>query len=373
MKKIILIFVVVTIAYFSLRPYSYLIDSVKVDTGIAEINVPDGFVTTFYAQNVEGARSLAVSDSGIVYVGTRKQGKVYALEDVDDDFKIDNVYEVATGLNSPNGVVWHDGTLYVAEISRIIKFENIDKNYKSSPDYSVVYSDLPDDTHHGWKYIDIGPDNKLYVPIGAPCNICQTDGTPHASINRLNLDGSGFELVAKGIRNTVGFDWHPLTNVLYFTDNGRDWLGDDVPPDEFNIVSKTGEYFGFPYCHGTDIKDPEFGANVNCSEYTPSLVELGPHVAALGVKFYTGNMFPSNYKNLAFIAEHGSWNRTEPIGYRITLVNTNTNSYEVFADGWLDKNGEAWGRPVDVEILHDGSLIVSDDLSGSIYRISYTK
>lgn len=381
MKKLLLLVFLIG-GYLLYRNYGYLTQSAQnyvppkqktIDLGISELSVPQGFNIDYFAKEIEGARSITVSDSGIVYVGTRAQGKVYALEDTDGDFFADTKRIIASDLNSPNGVVWHEGNLYVAEIDRILMFENIDESFKSSPTFEVIFDGLPSDTHHGWRYIDIGPDNKLYVPIGAACNICQTDNTVYGTLNRLNLDGTDFEAVARGIRNTVGFDWHPLTKALYFTDNGRDWLGDNSPPDEFNVVGAENNHFGYPYCHGNTILDPDFGDNVNCDNYQKPLVELGPHVAALGVNFYEGNMFPDKYKNLAFIAEHGSWNRSEPIGYRITLVDVNGTGFEVFADGWLDENGEAWGRPVDIEMLNDGSLLVSDDLSGTIYRISYRK
>lgn len=339
---------------------------------IEELNTLPGFYIDYYANDVEGARSLTISDNGIVYVGSRAAGKVYALIDTDTDYKADEVKVIASGMNSPNGVAWHDGDLYVAEISRVSKFVNIDDHLENLDfERSVIYSALPTDTHHGWKYIDIGPDDKLYVPVGAPCNICQTDNSPYATINRMNLDGSNFEIIARGIRNTVGFDWHPESNKLYFTDNGRDQLGDNVPADEFNVVDELNEHFGYPYCHAKNVVDPGFGTNTDCSLYKKPVQELGPHVAALGVEFYTGAMFPEKFKNVAFIAEHGSWNRTDPIGYRITTVNTETNNYDLFIDGWLKKDGNAWGRPVDVEQMEDGSLLVSDDLTGSIYRIVY--
>jgi glucose/arabinose dehydrogenase len=238
----------------------------------------------------------------------------------------------------------------------------------------VVYDKYPNDEHHGWKYIAFGPDGYLYVPVGMPCNICFPESPIYGTITRLRPDGSGFEIYASGIRNTVGFDWQPVRKELWFTDNGRDMMGDNRPPDELNRVIRKGQNFGFPYCHGINILDPEFGKGHNCTEFTPPEVELGPHVAALGMKFYTGNMFPAEYKNRIFIAEHGSWNRTVPIGYRITLVTLmdgTPQEYKVFAEGWLDADGTAWGRPVDVLIMHDGSMLVSDDKAGVIYRISH--
>ncbi|MDX5444067.1 MAG: PQQ-dependent sugar dehydrogenase, partial [Hymenobacteraceae bacterium] len=263
----------------------------------------------------------------------------------------------------------------VAEISRILKFPNIEKDLKNPPKPQVVYGKYPTDRHHGWKFIAFGPDGKLYVPVGAPCNVCESEKPVFSTITRLNPDGSGFEIFAEGIRNTVGFDWHPQTKELWFTDNGRDMMGDNIPPDELNRAPQKGMHFGFPYCHGTDIKDPKYGDKRSCSEFTPPVQNLGPHVAALGMRFYTGSMFPAEYKNQIFIAEHGSWNRSKPIGYRVMLVKQNSNgasTYQPFAEGWLQGNDD-WGRPVDVQQLPDGSLLVSDDKNDAIYRISYQK
>jgi glucose/arabinose dehydrogenase len=333
------------------------------------IELPDGFTIEYYAEDVPGARSMTRSPSGILFVGTKDVGKLYALVDTDNDNHIDKQYIIAAGLDMPNGVAFHNGSLYVAENSRIIRYDNIEANLATPPAMVVVYPSLPREAHHGWKFIRFGPDGKLYVPIGAPCNNCNA-GDPYASIARMNADGSNFEIYARGIRNTVGFDWR--NNELWFTDNGRDMLGDDAPPDELNYAPESGMHFGYPFCHGKDIQDDEF-TNRNCEEFTSAAQELGPHVAALGIRFYNGTQFPSEYQGVAFIAEHGSWNRKEPIGYRITTVRLENNtpvSYDVFASGWLTKDG-AWGRPVDVEVLPDGSILVSDDKAGAIYRISY--
>ncbi len=334
-------------------------------TRLDSISLPDGFNIELYAE-AEGARSLEVGEDGVVFVGTRGEGKVYAVVDEDLDRKTDRVEVVAEGLDTPNGVAYANGTLYVAEISRILKFE-VAGNQFSDLTPQVVYDGFPSDTHHGWKFISIGPDGKLYVPVGAPCNVCE-QGESYANIQRMDLDGSDLELFAEGVRNTVGFDWDPETGELWFTDNGRDWMGDNRPPDELNHAPERGLHFGFPYCHGGDIQDPEFD-NRFCDEFTPPEVKLGPHVASLGMRFYTGGMFPEKYVDGIFIAEHGSWNRAVPIGYRVTFVKG--GEYETFAQGWL-QGGNAWGRPVDVEILGDGSLIVSDDKAGAIYRISYS-
>jgi len=240
-------------------------------------------------------------------------------------------------------------------------------------DSDTVSDRFPSDTQHGWKFIAFGPDGKLYVPVGAPCNICEPDADRYATIMRMNRDGSGLEVYARGVRNSVGFDWDPATGELWFTDNGRDWLGDDAPPDELNRAPKPGMHFGYPYCHGGMIPDPEYGHRRPCHDFTAPEQNLGPHVASLGMRFYTGKMFPPSYRNQIFIAEHGSWNRSSKIGYRVTLVrleNGKAIAYEPFATGWL-QGEKAWGRPADVLVMADGSLLVSDDYAGAIYRISY--
>lgn len=340
------------------------------------ITLPDGFSIDVYAE-VEDARSMAMSPSGILYVGNKDQNSVYAVKDTDGDHKADTRWTIASGLNMPNGVAFKDGDLYVAEVSRILKFPSVETDLSNPPEAMVINDDYPTDTHHGWKYIAFGPDGNLYVPVGAPCNICEPEEEIYASLTRINADGSGREIIAHGIRNTVGFTWHPDTKVLWFTDNGRDQLGNDVPPCELNRLETEGSHFGYPYCHGGDISDPEFGDKRNCAEFIKPAQRLGPHVAPLGLKFYTGDMFPEAYRGNLFIAEHGSWNRDEKIGYRVSLVNVGNDgeasSYETFASGWLDdEKQEAWGRPVDVLVLDDGSMLVSDDKAGVIYRISYS-
>ncbi len=337
-----------------------------------QINLPDGFRITWYASDVPGARSMTLSPGGVLYVGTRNQGNVYAVVDTDGDMRANRVVTIASGLNMPNGVAWRDGSLYVAENSRILRFDGIDERIDDPPQPVVVYDGYPTDRAHGWKFIAFGPDGKLYVPVGAPCNVCESEEI-YASITRMDPDGSNMEIIAHGVRNTVGFDWHPDTGELWFTDNGRDRMGDDVPPDELNRLTQVGEHFGFPYCHGRDVLDPEFGRGRSCDEFTLPQAELGPHVAALGMRFYTGEMFPESYRGDIFIAEHGSWNRSSKLGYRVMLVEVENNqavSYTPFAQGWLQ--GESnWGRPVDVQVMPDGSLLVSDDFRGSIYRIVY--
>jgi glucose/arabinose dehydrogenase len=351
----------------------------KVPQKVDGITLPPGFKIEVYADNVPGSRSLALSPSGVLFVGTRDaDGKVYAVLDRNKDNIADDVKVIAQGLNSPNGVALRDKALYVAEINRISRYDNIESQLDKPPKPVVIFDKLPSDTHHGWKYIAFGPDGWLYVPVGAPCNVCLKQDPRYASLMRVNLETGQSEVYAHGIRNTVGFSWHPTTHHLWFTDNGRDWLGDNSPPDELNEAPKAGMHFGFPFCHAGTILDPEFGKGHTCKEYTPPVVKLGPHVAALGLKFYTGSMFPAQYKGRIFIAEHGSWNRTTPLGYRVTMVSFPPGQppqYEVFAQGWLNKGflgvSRPFGRPVDVLVMPDGALLVSDDLSGRIYRISY--
>jgi len=339
----------------------------------SDIKLPPGFRIQVFASDVPGARSMSLSPNGTLFVGTRGTGTVYAVLDKNKDSKADEVIELATGLESPNGVAFRNGALYVAENSRVIRFDDIENNLKEDAPYSVVNETFPTDKSHGWKFIAFGPDGKLYVPVGAPCNICLRDDERYASILRMDPDGSSLEVFASGIRNTVGFDWHPNTKELWFTDNGRDMLGDNIPPDELNHAPQKGLHFGFPFFHGGDIKDPEFGEGKNPDDYIKPVQKLGPHVAALGMRFYTGQMFPAEYRNQVFIAEHGSWNRSERIGYRVMLVKLNGNtavSYEPFAEGWLQGNNVT-GRPVDVLVMPDGALLVSDDYGGVIYRIYY--
>ncbi|MFW6189299.1 MAG: PQQ-dependent sugar dehydrogenase [Planctomycetota bacterium] len=337
------------------------------------IRLPDGFRISVYADDVPNARSMVLGEEGTLFVGTRELDRVYAVVDEDRDYRADRVRVVADGLRMPNGVAFRDGDLYVAEVGRVLRFDDIEGRLDDPPEPVVVNDSFPEDRWHGWKYIAFGPDERLYVPVGAPCNICERED-PYASITRMNPDGTGFEVFARGVRNTVGFDWHPETGELWFTDNGRDWLGDNRPPDELNRAPRKGLHFGFPYLHGRDILDPEYGEGRGPDEFTPPEMELGPHVAALGMTFYTGEMFPPRYRGRIFIAEHGSWNRTVPIGYRVMTVGLNeageAEELDIFADGWLQER-EKWGRPVDVLQMPDGSLLVSDDYAGAIYRITY--
>jgi glucose/arabinose dehydrogenase len=339
-----------------------------------EIELPTGFAIDLYAADVPGARSMTLSPNGTLFVGSRRRGNIYAVLDEDRDQRADRVVTIFHGGAQPNGVAFREGSLYVADISKVLRFDEIEENLETPPEPVVIRDDLPTDTHHGWKFIAFGPDGMLYVPVGAPCNICDRDDERYGTILRMNPDGSGLEIFAEGIRNTVGFDWHPETKELWFTDNGRDMMGDDLPPDELDHAPRKGMHFGFPYCHAGTIPDPEFGRGRDCSEFVAPARQLGPHVAALGMRFYTGSMFPEEYRGQIFIAEHGSWNRSHKIGYRVMRVELDGDravSYEVFASGWL-QGEEAWGRPVDVQVMPDGALLVSDDEAGAIYRISYS-
>ena len=341
------------------------------------LNLPEGFSIALYAKDIEGARSMAMGANGTLFVGTRNEGKVYALKDTDGDYKVDENYTIASDLEQPNGVAFKDGDLYVAAVSKMLKYADIESQLDSPQDPELIYDDYPTEFHHGLKYIAFGPDNKLYVPVGAPCNICDsaTVDKRYASITRMDPDGSNREIVAHGVRNTVGFTWHPETEELWFTDNGRDMMGDDIPPCELNKLTEVGQHFGYPFCHGGTIKDPEYGDQRPCSDFVPPVQQLGAHVAPLGVKFGQGPMFPEAYQGHAFLAEHGSWNRSSKIGYRITMVkleNGEAVSYEPFIDGWLDEESqEEFGRPVDLLFLEDGSLLISDDKGNAIYRVTY--
>jgi glucose/arabinose dehydrogenase len=343
---------------------------------LAALKLPDGFSIEVYSDKVPNARSLALGGRGIVYVSTRRDNRVYAVVDKNGDHKAEKVFTVAKGLDVPNGVAYRDGSLYIAQIGRLLRLDGIDSRLAKPPKPVVVKDDLPTHEHHGWRYIRFGPDGMLYIPIGAPCNVCKEDEPIYASIARMKPDGTGFEVFAEGVRNSVGFDWHPETRELWFTENGRDLLGNDIPPDELNRAPRAGMHFGFPYCHGGVIADPEFTDRA-CTELEPPAQNLGPHAAALGMRFYTGSMFPAEYKNAIILAEHGSWNRARKFGFRVVVVRLDGDkvvSYEPFITGWLDDaTDEVTGRPTDVEILDDGSLLVSDDWNGVLYRVTYKK
>lgn len=355
------------------------IRTAKADVKLEKISLPENFKIEVWAADVPNARSMAISEEGIVFVGNRQGKEVFALVDENGDGKADSKFILAEGLNMPNGVAYKDGDLYVAEVNRIIRFKDI-KNTLSKPTYEVVYDQYPSEKHHGWKFIAFGPDGMLYVPVGAPCNICDPEEEIFASITRIDVKSPNPkpEVFAHGVRNTVGFDWHPVTGEMWFTDNGRDMLGDDSPDCELNRVTAKGQHFGYPYWHAGTIKDPEFGDKGKAqSEYIQPAAKLGAHVAPLGMRFYEGGMFPSTYKNQVLVAKHGSWNRTKKSGYTVTLeeINAagNVTGEKIFASGWLDEaTQEVWGRPVDVQELPDGSLLISDDMANCIYRVTYT-
>jgi glucose/arabinose dehydrogenase len=346
------------------------------------LTLPPGFSVEVYTSDVPGARSMALAPDGTLFVGTRRS-TVYAVLDRDKNMKADGVVSWSTSLKTPNGLAFRDGALYVGELNRIVRFDNVLDAVASGAGSQltpkVIVDNLPSDLPHGWKYIAFGPDGYLYFQVGAPCNVCLRPD-PYAAILRVKPDGTGQEIFARGVRNSVGLAWHPDTKELWFTDNGRDLLGDHTPSDELNHAPKAGLHFGFPHCHegATPDPDPQIVSGRSCAEFAPPAHQLGPHVAALGLTFYRGAMFPPEYKTRLFIVNHGSWNRTPdagPSGYRImtaTVQGQKVVKYEPFATGFL-QGRLAWGRPVDLLEMPDGSLLVSDDTSGAIYRITYSK
>ena len=348
--------------------------------------VPPGFQVTVFADSVQNARDMALGPRGTVFVGSMFAGKVYALVDRNGDHKADRMVVIASGLAQPNGVAVHNGALYVATNSKLLRFDDIERHLDSPPTPVVVRDSLPNSSAgHTWKFIAFGPDNLLYMSVGAPCNVCVSPPMV-STILRMKPDGSNLEVFAEGVRNSVGFDWHPVTRELWFTDNGRDMMGDDVPNDELNVAWKRGLHFGFPYCHQGDVPDPEFGKQRSCSTTEPPVQKLGAHVAAIGFTFYTGNMFPANYKNAAIIAEHGSWNRSTPSGYRVMVAHTNgrrVTGYEPLLEGFMPNASSApggrgaaraaIGRPADVLQMPDGSVLISDDTGNRILRVSYER
>lgn len=345
----------------------------KGDLPLEKLKLPAGFGIEVYAEDVENARSMALSPTGTLFVGTRSAGNVYALQDTDEDGLIDKKYTLLTKGNMPNGVAYKDGDLYIAEVDRVLMFEDIESKLDNPGKPIVITDSYPSETHHGWKYIAIGPDGKLYIPVGAPCNICDHEDEIFNTITRIDMDGSNREIVADGVRNSVGFDWHPDTDELWFTDNGRDWLGDEEPECELNVLTEAGSHFGYPYCHQGDILDPEFGEGKSCADYQAPYAKMGPHTAPLGCQFYTASNFPESYSKQIFVCRHGSWNRKEKIGYDVVWVDTELGGEpQPFITGWLDANAdEVWGRPVDIELMPDGSMLISDDYANVIYRVYY--
>jgi len=350
------------------------VENILAEVQLDKIELPPGFSIEVYAQGVENARQMARGDGGTIFAGSRREGKLWAITDADGDQRAETVRLIDAGLKMPSGVEFRDGALYVGAVEQILRYDNIETLLDLPPEPVVVTDALPDKEHHGWKYLRFGADGKLYIPVGAPCNICDEKG--FGDIRRMNPDGSGMEVYASGVRNSVGLAFHPENGHLWFTDNGRDMLGDDLPADELNYAPGPGLHFGFPYCHQGDLLDEEFGKGRDCADYTAPVAKLDPHGASLGLAFYTGDMFPAEYKNRLFITQHGSWNRTEKIGYRVLVLDVRADGKvldkRVFASGWL-QGQEVWGRPNDVLVMPDGALLVSDDLAGVIYRISYTK
>lgn len=341
-----------------------------------KLQLPAGFSISIYADKLPNARTLAISETGVVYVGTRQQGNVYAVKDSNGDGFAEKRYVIARNLYMPNGVAYKDNSLYVAETNQIIRFDQIERHLDNPPDPVVIYDKLPSDKHHGWKYLRFGKDNRLYTAVGAPCNICLPEKDIYTSLVRLNKDGSGFEILARGIRNSVGFDWQPGTNKLFFTENGRDYMGDDLPPDELNKWTKKGQHFGYPFCHAGDVPDPKLAGDKQCKQFVAPEWKFKAHMAPLGMRFYTGKQFPKHYRNQLFVAQHGSWNRSKPHGYRIALVEFKDGkavSEKAFISGWLTKDDKVLGRPTDILQMTDGSLLIADDTLGVIYRVTYDK
>ena len=344
------------------------------------LSVPKGFQIELLTDAVPNARAMTLGryadGKGVLYVGSMGEGKVYAVEL--DQGRARAVLTIVSGLSLPAGVAYRNGQLYVSAVTRILRFDGIDDHLDHPPAPALVTDKLPAETHHGAKFIGFGPDGWLYVAVGAPCNVCVPDAA-HGLILRMKPDGSAQETVARGVRNSVGFDWSPVDQALWFTDNGRDMMGDDMPSDELNRLQRAGQHFGFPYCHQGDTLDPEFGAQKSCGEFVPPAAKLGAHVATLGMRFYNGNQFPAEYRGNVFVAEHGSWNRSTRSGYRVVRAVLDTQGrvlrHEPFVQGWLQNNvigrETVLGRPADVLMLPDGSMLISDDLGGAIYRVRY--
>ncbi len=363
---------------FSIFVISFYINA---NSDLDKLNVPNGFEIAIFADNLNSPRQIAETDEGYVIAGSKKGNEIYALLDQDLDGYAEKRILIADNLQNPTGVTVYDGDLYFAEIDTIWIIKNIDNwlnsNSGTLPSKSIFMNNLPSETWHGFKYIDFGPDGNLYIPVGVPCNICiepQTNDKRFAAIHKY-VDGE-LVTVADGVRNSVGFDWHPVTKKMYFSDNGRDWLGDDSPDCELNIIDAEGSFYGYPYKHAKNVIDPEFGhliPSIN-KKFIDPIAELGPHVAPLGIAFYDQDIFPAKYKNSLFVALHGSWNRTKKSGYKLVFIQLddegNYVSQEDFITGWLSSES-AWGRPVSPYTMRDGSMLLSDDKYNVIYRISY--
>jgi glucose/arabinose dehydrogenase len=342
------------------------------DTALDKLRVPPGFTIELWAR-VDNPRAMTLGGPGRLYVGSR-EGHVSAVSFDPKTMKASRSVKIADGLNMPVGVAWRKGDLYVSSLDRIVRLPGIDNSLDAPPKPVLVSDRFPKETAHGWKFIAFGPDDKLYVPVGAPCNVCDRDKDGFSNIMRMNADGSGLEVYARGVRNTVGFDWHPQTGELWFTDNGRDWMGDDTPPCEINRVSAANQHFGYPYCHGGSVLDPEFGKGRSCGDYVAPAWKLGAHVAPLGMRFYTGQQFPDEYRGALFVAEHGSWNRSSKDGYRVMVARLDGSriiSYTPFVEGFLSRSEAVFGRPADVQVLPDGTLLIADDTANAIYRVRW--
>jgi glucose/arabinose dehydrogenase len=359
-----------------LKPHPTPVIATPVDKiPLDKIQLPAGFKAELYSQGHPGGRTMVMGSKGTIFMGTRGPGRVYAVTNRDGKREAKVLLQ---GLTQPNGLAFRDGSLYVFAINQVFRYDNIEDKLDNpgEPVNLTKAYNLPDTIHHNWKYVAFGPDGKMYVQVGANCNVCEINNGIHGQIRRYNADGTGMEIVARGVRNTVGFDWHPQTGELWFTDNGRDWAGNDGPEDELNVVRKgqEGAFYGFPYCHANGVPDPDIRIPNACAGVTLPAVTTGPHSAGLGIKFYTGSMFPKEYQNVAFIARRGSWNREQKFGYDVVIARTNDGkaTLEPFLTGLLDpKANEFFGRPTYLLQMADGSLLVSDEQMGAIYRISY--
>ncbi|WP_438862358.1 PQQ-dependent sugar dehydrogenase [Neptunicella sp.] len=362
-KKTFITLVNVTLLITACSGYALTLD---------KLTLPAGYKISVYADKVNNARQMALGDNGTLFVGSREAGVVNAVIDSDGDYKADKVIQIASNLKMPSGIAFKDGALYVAEVHQVLKYANIEQHLQQPGKPEIVIDGLPTETHHGWKYIAFGPDNMLYVPVGAPCNICDPDEN-YAAIFKYNLTNGERQVVARGVRNSVGFDWNPQNNEFWFSDNGRDMMGDDIPPCEINHVTETGQHFGYPYFHGGDIADPEFGDGKSAADYQPPALKIQAHSAPLGIHFYRGEMFP-DLKGKLLIAEHGSWNRSKKVGYQVTVADLKNNQIidnHPLISGWLQSDETVWGRPVALLELKDGSLLISDDFANAIYRVTY--
>ena len=341
------------------------------------LTLPDGFQINTFANNVPNARQMVLGNNGTVFVGSRRAGEVWALRDNNNDGEVDQRYLIDKNLNMPSGLAFRDGHLYVGAVNQILRYRDIESYLKNPPKPQIAFDNLPSALHHGWKFLRFSPEGALFVPVGAPCNVCEEQDPRFASILKVDIEPNqytkNYEIFAYGVRNSVGFDWHPQTGEFWFSDNGRDHLGDDAPPCEINLATRAGMHFGFPYVHGGAIADPDFFNGHQFSDFRTPALSLGAHVAPLGIHFYRGKQFPKEFQHQLFVAEHGSWNRSKKVGYKIMLATINNNqatSYTPVVSGFL-KGEKTLGRPVAMLELNDGSLLISDDYANKIYRLTY--